>query len=504
MASQTRSYEKKKLLGQIYTPLHLVEKILRLSGFYDTDFSNKKILDPACGDGRFLVPVVEFLIKNVPSGQLPGILQNVHGWDIDPLAIAKCRANLDQLVAPLGLTVKWKLRKCDALFQRNNATKYDLIVGNPPYIRIQHLPEKQRLFIRQEYTFCRSGSTDAYVAFFELASVLLTKNGVCGFITPNSFFISETGKLLRSYFEQNQNLRHITNYGKIPVFENASTYSAVTVFGNKKEPHFTFEQCIDKQFNCQSRDFYFTELSSPWKLSVPESQMIEGRKLGDICRISVGITTLADKYYLFHILEETDGTSFAKNKNGDLVYLETELLKPVIKGSKLKSSTDPVTEYILFPYQKNEAGKHQIIPENELECRYPKTYSYFLKVKPALDRRDNGKANPVAWYAFGRSQGLDSSFGKKIIFSPMNREPNFVLYENPEVTVYSGYFIKYDGDTSALLEQLNSARMADFISVAGRDFQGGYKGYNKKVIENYIITSMPEATPQLITDKPLS
>jgi hypothetical protein len=70
----------------------------------------------------------------------------------------------------------------------------------------------------------------------------------------------------------------------------------------------------------------------------------------------------------------------------------------------------------------------------------------------------------------------------------MNRFPNFVLYENPDCTVYSGYFIKYDGDYEFLLSQLNSQRMADFIAVAGRDFQGGYKGYNKKVVENFIIT----------------
>ncbi|KAA0993133.1 Eco57I restriction-modification methylase domain-containing protein [Dyadobacter aurulentus] len=490
MASQTRSYERKKLLGQIYTPLHIVEKILRLCDFYDTDLSGKKILDPACGDGRFLIPIVAYIIEITPVELIPTRLEQVHGWDIDPQALAKCRENLNKLIRPLGISVTWNLRHCDALSQRNTRKRFDLIVGNPPYIRIQHLPEKQRQYIRSEYQFCRSGSTDAYVAFFELASILLTKNGTCGFITPNSFFISETGKPLRSYFELHQNLRHMTNFGKIPVFENASTYSAITVFGNIKMPQFTFEQCLEKDFTYQSKSIRFAELNSPWKLSILPTEQVSGMRLGDICRISVGITTLADRYYLFTILEENDGICFAKNKNGDCVYLERELLKPVVKGSKLKTSTDPVTEYILFPYQKNESGKHQIIPQKTLESSFPKTFSYFIKVKPALDRRDNGKPNAVAWYAFGRSQGLDSSFGKKIIFSPMNREPNFVLYENPEVSVYSGYFIKYEGNPAALLAQLNSKRMEDFIAVAGRDFQGGYKGYNKKVIENFIVTSL--------------
>jgi adenine-specific DNA-methyltransferase len=87
----------------------------------------------------------------------------------------------------------------------------------------------------------------------------------------------------------------------------------------------------------------------------------------------------------------------------------------------------------LFPYYQDVTGKQRIIDEKTLQEQFPKTYSYFLKVKPALDRRDNGKPNAVAWYAFGRAQGLDSSFGKKIIFSPMNLAPNFILYENPDV-----------------------------------------------------------------------
>ncbi|MCQ9369622.1 hypothetical protein NQ036_15440, partial [Brevibacterium sp. 91QC2O2] len=148
------------------------------------------------------------------------------------------------------------------------------------------------------------------------------------------------------------------------------------------------------------------------------------------------------------------------------------------------------TEYILFPYEKNSENKHKIIPEIKLKNEYPHAYSYLKKVKEELSKRDNGKINSVSWYAFGRAQGLDSSFGKKIIFSPMNRFPNFILHENRDSTVYSGYFIKYNGDYQALLSQLNSQRMADFIAIAGRDFQGGYKGYNKKVVENFVITDL--------------
>jgi len=113
-------------------------------------------------------------------------------------------------------------------------------------------------------------------------------------------------------------------------------------------------------------------------------------------------------------------------------------------------------------------------------------YSIGLRrLKPELNKRDNGSPNSVAWYAFGRSQGLDTSFGAKIIFSPMNYRPNFVYYDNPECTFYSGYCIKYDENVKTLLTQLNSERMQEFVSASSRDFRGGWKAYNKKIIENF-------------------
>ncbi|QRR00342.1 HsdM family class I SAM-dependent methyltransferase [Dyadobacter sandarakinus] len=493
MASQTRTYEKKKLLGQIYTPPFIVEKILRDAGFYDHYRSGFRVLDPACGDGRFLVPVARHIIDCSSSETLLQNLEGLHGWDIDADAIEACRKNLDALVAPLGITVKWNLQKRDALKRVRSRERFDLITGNPPYIRIQHLPEAQRKYIQQHYKFCRSGSTDAYIAFFELSAKLLSDNGVCALITPNSYFRSETGKPLRAFFYERQNLLQLTDYGTFSVFGNAATYSAVTIFSKYRSPHFRFEQCVDSAFNCISRLASPDELpeSGNWHFSVVAQTRETGVRLGDICRISVGLVTLADAHFIFRIIHEKEALVYAESKDGATVYLEKTMLRPVIKGSKLKSAQDSVVEYILFPYRKDESGKHRIIPEPVMQQEFPHTYAYLLKVKPDLNRRDNGKPNPAAWYAFGRAQGLDQTFGKKIIFSPINRQPNFVLYENPDVTVYSGYFIKYDGNYEALLAHLNSDKMADFIAVAGKDFQGGYKGYNKKIIENFMLPVNP-------------
>jgi hypothetical protein len=290
---------------------------------------------------------------------------------------------------------------------------------------------------------------------------------------------------MRQYFAKHNNIRQLTNYGVVQLFDNATTYSVIMIFDTNTHSEFLYQKANTTQ-TFEERTIAFNELKEPfWQLSLQENTTQTGRKkLKDIAKIHVGITTLCDSAYIFPIEKTEEQFAYVKTKLNGTVKIETAILKPIIKGSKLKDSDQNISEYILFPYKKVE-GKHCIIPEEELRKDYPLAYDYLLSVKPELDKRDNGKVNSAGWYAFGRSQGLDTSFGSKIIFSPMNHRPNFVYYANPECTFYSGYCIKYEGNIDELLLQLNSERMQEFVSASSRDFRGGWKAYNKKIIENF-------------------
>lgn len=494
MASLAKTYDTQKLLGQIYTPPFIVNKILDEIGFCSPAVLGQSVLDPACGDGRFLEEIANRIIAFSPVAQLAENLSCIHGWDIDAEAVGLCIANLDKLIAPFSISISWNIKVCDSvaqlpkntLFDTYKNREFDFIVGNPPYIRIQHLDEPTRKFIRQHYQFCQSGSTDIYIAFYELCYQLLADSGICGLITPNTFFYTETGKALRNFLVQERAIKKITNYADIQVFDNATTYSAILIFEKQAHPHFVFEQASDK-LTFTSRQIAWAEVEAQkfWQLSAEKSTHTVGTKLKDICQIHVGITTLCDKAYIFPIEPIDEQYAWANTRLRGKIKIETALLKPIVKGSILKDTNDEIKEYVLFPYQKNK-GKHQIISEEHLK-KYPLTYQYLLSVRDELDKRDNGQANKVAWYAFGRSQGLDTSFGRKIIFSPMNLKPNFILYENEESSLYSGYCIKYKGDMEWLLSVLNSQRFADFIAVSSRDFRGGWKAYNKKIVGEFVV-----------------
>ncbi len=491
MASLSKTYTHEKKFGQIYTPDHIVAKILDDIGYEGENILGKTIVDPACGDGRFLLQVVERIMRLSPKDKLVENLSFVHGWDIDPEAVRECAENLNELTQHLDIQVNWNIKIHNSIEEKSENNlfakakmTFDFVVGNPPYIRIQHLEEAQRKLIQQNYSFCKSGSTDIYIAFYELALELLSPTGICGFITPNTFFYTETAKPMRAFFAKHHFLKKITNYGDIQVFSNATTYSAIVIFDKNQQENFTFEKALTEKTFAERQIKNATLSENVWQLSLQENEIIEGKRLGEVVNIHVGITTLCDKAYMMTFVKKEGDYLILNSRLKGEVKLENGILKPIIKASTLKKEAQNIKEYVLFPYHNG-----LIINELDLKSTFPLAYAYLCEVREELDKRDAGKVNSVAWYAYGRSQGLQTSFGRKILFSPMNLRPNFILSENTEATFYSGYCIKYDGDMDLLLEQLNSERMQQYISVSSRDFRGGWKAYNKKILENFIINT---------------
>lgn len=483
MASLVKSYSKEKLYGKVYTPKFIVNKVLDDIQYSTVQVLGKAILDPACGDGQILLAVALRIINLSQPEDLAENLGCIHGWDVDKDALQRCISNLDALLYPIGIKVDWNIHECNSIAQRSVSKKFDFIVGNPPYIRIQHLDLETRQYLKENYVSCKSGATDIFIAFFELSYHLLADSGICGLITPNSYFYSQTAKTLRNLFITYGCIKQISNYGQFQVFDNASTYTAITVFTKQRNTDFILEESYSRfDFLAKRFPLDILRISKPWQLSVTKTIEDDGTRLGDIAEIRVGITTLCDHAYIFKTRYYDETHVIASSRLTGDVLIETELVKPIIKASTFKSLTTE-TNFILFPYEAVN-GNYQIICEEKLRMCYPKAYNYFKRIKSILDKRDNGKPNRVAWYAFGRSQGLNLGKGSKLVFPTMSKKPTF-LFDDSEALIYSGYCIQFKGDLEWLASELNSQRMEDFIYVSARDFRGGWKAYNKTVVQEF-------------------
>lgn len=466
---------------QIFTPQNTVKLMLNKMGFEDLNCLEKYIVDHSCGDGNFLEEIVKRIIKNSKPENLKHNLSFVYGFEIDSKLIPIVINRLDLLIKDYNISIEWNIYHVNSLKLSDDYNHFfDFVVGNPPYIRSPDLSDEERIYLKENYEFCKKGNIDIYYAFFELSFKLVKSNGKISMITPNSFLYNVSANALRDYIVEEKSLVEIINYGTTKIFENADTYTAITHFDlNKTDSKFSYtlyDKKIPTTLEVDLNDFKNQKM---WLL-----KNSIGDKLGNHVNISVGIATLCDKAFIMEKVKEIDENIWVmKNKIVGEIEIEKEILKPILKISKVLSS------YIIFPYSLKN-GKYKILEEEYFKSNYTKAYNHLLSIKEEyLDKRDKGKGNKVAWYAYGRGQGM-SIVGDKIIFSGMNDKPNFIIHNNPTL-LHSGYYITIKEDSPYTYEELygllNSEKMREFVAYSSGDFSGGFKSYKKSIIENFKI-----------------
>jgi len=510
--------ESRKLKGSIYTPKFIVDYINKrviidnINLTEKTNVRNIKIIDPACGCGAFLIDAL-FKLKKITGASLKELVENsIYGVDIDPLAVEKTKFILSSIVFEFEGEFPKKFNiycgnSLDKRFLKKKINKnFDAIVGNPPYVRIQNLDEDMKNTIK-DWSFV-IGDSDLYIPFMELGLKLLSKNGKMGYITPNSYFTSKAGRELRRFLQENKLIEEIVDFGHYQVFEGITTYTSITIISNSPKDFFIFKKVehkedIKKLDEIKGYKIYFNKINpEKWVLLDGEDWDIINHiensyyKLKDIADIRVGIATLADRIYILEDPKEK-GDYYIKEINGQEFLIEKEITREIIKVSRIKSEDDIKhnRRRIIFPYKKVD-GKYVIIKEDELKIKYPKTYEYFLHFKDILLKRDKGKKKYEEWYAYGRTQGINSSFGKKILVPPMATKPTFIVCEKEDALFYSGYaiFPKLEPFTDLYLLKkiLNSELMKIYINKTSKTYRGGWKSYAKTFIQDFGIPKLSQ------------
>lgn len=495
MASLIKEVTETKRTGRIYTPSAVVKLILDLIGYDSPEVLGKTILDPACGDGQFLVEIVSRITSWSPEAELASNLDAVQGWDIDESAIEQCVTRLNEIIAPN--TFDWKIRKIDSIQQgaklgtfEDDGARFDFIVANPPYVRIQNLDSQTRRMIVENYEYCGKGATDLYLAFFELAFKMLESDGRAGFITPNSYLTTSAAKELRNAFRQYRAVSHVLNFGATQLFENASTYAAITVFSQISKDKIIFERRTNVDSFDERLEIPYAELQkyATWNFGAAVIGHHE-TSLQSVCGIHVGIQTLADKVFIFSnskVQFSKENVSVESSYGKGRFEIEKGLLMPAVKASRIKPDWDGGPDSIMiWPYRDTDQGTTVVLTESELATEFPLGYKYLVAHKDELLKRDLGKPNPFGWFAFSRQQHLTKVRQPKLVFPSMVEKPFFVHSDFENLVVYSGYFINYAGNYSDLIPVLNSEKMSRWVQTTGRDLRGNWKSLSKDTIKEF-------------------
>ena len=487
---------KHKTLGQVFTPKWIVEEILDSSGFTKDNLINKRIIDPACGDGAFLKIIVnriiDFLLnKNIPKEKIKEYLENyVYGIEIDEIEFNNCLSNLNKIIKEklgVDLNVNWKIFKDNTLIRyKEFMGLFHFVVGNPPYIRIHNLDKDTRELLKKDFMFV-DGTIDIYLSFFELGFKLLNEKGVLGYISPNSYLHNSSYIEFRKYLKEKRAVKRLTDFKANKVFKNFSTYTAITIINFfEKKDSFIYQELREGKIQELNKINYECLEIKDWSFAGKDEMDFLSRlysntnkKVSEFYDVQYGFATLRDKIFIGNITDEKEDLVLF---NGS--WVEKKILYKIVKGSTYKGKEKEIKS-VLFPYKKQD-NRFIPIPEEELKQNYPNSYKYLLENKEELLKRDIDKG--ASWYEFGRSQGVQTSYNEKIVLSTLvNHEIHFHKLPD-DVFVYSGLFIiKKKQETSwEIIENILSSKdFYRYIQITGKDFSGGYKSVTSKQIKNY-------------------
>ena len=293
---------------------------------------------------------------------------------------------------------------------------FDIVIGNPPYIRIQAMKEWAPVeveFYKQRYRAASQGNYDIYVVFVERGLGLLNPTGWLGLILPHKFFNAEYGMPLRTLLTEGRHLAHIVHFGSQQVFSAATTYTCLLFLSKAHSRRCRFVQIENlddwiKTGKGQRGELLAEEINGiAWNIQTGPAAKVMKRlakapvKLKDVAHLFVGLQTDADDVFILDEVKRQGGRVLcASRATGKNHWFEAGHLKPFLKGSLdiRRYGFSGAAKHLIFPY-RSTARESLLIPADEYAEQYPLTWAYLLENRPRLTGRAKGTLGP-AWYGY--------------------------------------------------------------------------------------------------------
>lgn len=228
--------------GEVFTRRWVVDLILDLVGYTpDRDLASMVLVEPSCGSGAFLGPIVERLIESARThGRDLGSVDDppVRAFDLLEANAALARKVVSQQLReaalaedPDAVARRW-ITTADFLLHDHPVESADFVVGNPPYIRLENVSPEVMAAYRRACSTMR-GRSDIYVGFIERGLDLLRSRGVLGYICADRWMRNQYGAELRQLITDSYAVDTVVTMHDADAFENdVSAYPAIVVLRN--------------------------------------------------------------------------------------------------------------------------------------------------------------------------------------------------------------------------------------------------------------------------------
>lgn len=333
---------------------------------------------------------------------------------------------------------EWRFEFPQLLDENGNFTGFDIVIGNPPYLRIQGIRDTNPAFAEELVKKYRSatGSFDLYATFAERGLQVIRQSGIVNYIMPDKWTNAAFGKGLREIISEQNAAHKIISFGAYQVF-NASTYTALQWFMPNSE-HLEYYQLNRNLETNQELDIYLRSIKyddasivdankldkKSWVLTVGATstvlQKLEShpRRIADIFdKIFQGLATSKDDvYFLYNCIENNKNIIGYSKQLERNIEIEKGLVKPLLKGEDVHRYDNIQTDrFVIFPY-KIDNEKAVLYTENELSVLFPNGYAYLKECEDILRSREKGRFNIEGeWFQYGRKQGILSAEKEKLV-----------------------------------------------------------------------------------------
>ncbi len=470
--------EDKKSLGQVYTPIEIVHKMIEQAFSLKTIDCKTKFLDPCCGGGYFIIELFKKLrsinsisinINNRDIFDLNStsihtkekfIIENmIFGVDVDEFSIFLTKLGL--LLNTSLTDINFNIFKIDFLTEdikdvevtediedfksefiktkSNPKQNFDFIIGNPPYIGSKHMDMSYKLLLKESYSEVFYDKSDISYCFFKKSKEILKKDGVISFITSRYFLEAMYADKLRSFLKNNFNIISIIDYSGLRVFKGAMVSPAVITLSNSKLiDDFNYVKYNDIQNKADQFTFNQNKLKNDgWIILNNEVEAIFNRienisntYIKDVTNIKQGIITGMDKAF---VVTEKEVSQYD---------IESFLLRKWIKNSNI--AKDKIKYNNLYLIYTN-------LIKHESEC--PNAISYLLPFKESLMNRRECRNGLRKWYELQWGRNKCDFENPKIVF-PYKSSTNNFFYDTNK------YFCSAD---IYIINELNSSITYDYL-----------------------------------------
>jgi hypothetical protein len=504
-----RAFEKR---AAIYTKPWIVELILDMAG-YDvaTDLAAKFAVEPAAGEGAFLIPMALRLLESARlKGRSPlECRHSLLAYEVDRKSAvvareAVMRALVEAEVSELEartLSSVW-VRVGDYLMESGGLPRAEFVVGNPPYVRLEDVPQDLAGDYRAAYPTMK-GRADLYIAFFEAALRQLVDGGVCAFICPDRWMLNHYGGELRRLVTSNYSVEAVVEMHDADAFvSEVSAYPAVTVIRKaaqraavvasvgrdaRKDGH-ALARSLRKTASGEARRLpegvsaacvsTWFRGGEPWPCTSPERlsllKHLEERfppleSKETRTRVGIGVATGADKIFI------TDDEQRVEESRLLPLAMASDISAGVLKWSG---------HYLVNPWDDDGLVDLK---------QYPRLRAYLNKHSAALKRRHVARRNARSWVR--TIDRVDSVLKgqPKLYVADIKDRLTPVLDRGETYPHHNLYFVQSDGWDLEVLGGLLLSEVAQFfVECYGVRMRGGYLRFQAQYLRRIRVPDLRE------------